>query len=469
MRSRAATGALYLEPMDEFALRGVLSRVANWKKVRTTQKSEVEEDDAPPMEVVNDLAALPNWDGIPLIESIVEAPIFTRQGALIQTPGFHSDARLWFHTTPGLEVPIIPSAPGSTDVAQARRLLLEDLLGDFPFQDDASKAHALAALVLPFVRPMIDGPTPLHLLDAPVEGTGKTLLATVIALVATGREPEAVAEADSAEEWRKRITALLSEAPTFILLDNLNRVLDSGALASVLTTRIWRDRILGISKTAILPNTSIWLASGNNTQLSREMVRRTLWCRLDAKVDAPWERQEFRHPNLIAWTKKERGALVGAVLTLVQAWIAAGKPPGTQMLGMFEDWAETVGGILDVAGVPGLLANARQFRATRVDKVSEWRAFVTCWWQTYGEQTVGVQELFRLATEHALLDSILGDKGEKSQRTRLGLAMGKAADRVFGEYRIERAQEDHKGRQQYYLRRLQPEQTPSHETCQWES
>jgi hypothetical protein len=469
LRIRMETGAPYLEPLTDSAVRGVLARVADWTKVRTTQQAMFVEEDAPPMEVVKDLTALPGWDGIPLIEAVVEVPVFTRLGTLIQTPGFHPDARLWYQEAAGLDLPLIELKPTADAIAQARELLLVELLGDFPFQDDASKAHALAALLLPFVRLMVDGPTPLHLLDAPVEGTGKTLLATVIALVSTGREPEAIAEADDDEEWRKRITALLSEAPVFILLDNLNRVLDSGALASVLTTRLWRDRILGVSKTATLPNTSVWLASGNNTRLSRELIRRTLWCRLDAKVDAPWERKEFRHPNLITWAKAQRGPLVAAALTLVQAWLAAGRPLGQQMLGMFESWAETMGGILDVAGVPGLLSNARQFRTTHADKLSEWRAFVMCWWQAYGEQTVGVQELFRLATEQSLLDSVLGDKGEKSQRTRLGLAMGKATDRVFGEYRIERADEDHKGRQQYRLRRTLPEQPSSKETCQWEA
>src|SRR5262249_46038918 len=158
---------------------------------------------------------------------------------------------------------------------QARRLLLEELLGDFPFRDDASRAHALAALLLPFVRHLIDGPTPLHLLDAPVEGTGKTLLAAVIALVATGRSAEALAEGSGDEEWRKRLTAVLAEGPTFILLDNLRRVLDSGALAAALTAVVWKDRLLGFSKMAVLPNTAVWLASGNNTSLSRELIRRT--------------------------------------------------------------------------------------------------------------------------------------------------------------------------------------------------
>jgi hypothetical protein len=469
LRVRPDDGAPFLEPLAEAALRGVLARVANWMNVRDTKLGKVEEEDAPPLEVVKDLANLPAWEGIPVIEAVVECPVFSRAGDLVDSPGFHRAARLWYQPAAGLEVPPVPSRPSLADVERARHLLLQELLGDFPFQDDASRAHALAALLLSFVRALVDGPTPLHLLDASVEGTGKTLLASVIALVSTGRDVETIAEADSNEEWRKRITAVLAEGATFILLDNISRVLDAGTLAAALTARTWKDRLLGFNKTAALPNTSVWVASGNNTCLSRELIRRTLWCRLDAKVDAPWERTGFRHPNLVGWAKAHRGELVWAALTLCQAWLATGRPAGKQTLGMFESWAEIMGGILEVASVPGLLANARAFRAARTDKVSEWRAFVASWWQEYGEREVGVAELFTLATEQNLLDSVLGDKGENSQRTRLGIALGKAADRVFGDYRMERAGEDHKERQQYRLRCQQTPQRQTEDTCQWEA
>lgn len=36
----------------------------------------------------------------------------------------------------------------------------------------------------PFVRDLIDGPTPLHLIEAPVAGTGKGLLASIAMLPA---------------------------------------------------------------------------------------------------------------------------------------------------------------------------------------------------------------------------------------------------------------------------------------------
>jgi hypothetical protein len=462
-----------LEPLTDEALRGHLSRVADWYKIKHLKGHDIQSPDYPPADVAKDLASLPGWEGIPCLRAVVECPAYGRDGTLIDRPGYHPAAQLWYEPAPGLEMPPISGRPSREEIDRAKALLLVELYGDFPFEDDASKAHALAALLLPFVRQLIDGPTPLHLFDAPTEGTGKTLLANAIALVPTGRDLEAMAEGRDDEERRKRITATLKEGPTFVLLDNLSRVLDSGALASVLTARVWKDRILGVSKTAVLPNHAVWLASGNNTKLSRELIRRTASCRLDAKVDNPCERTGFRHPNLLAWAREHRGELVWAALTLCQAWVAAGRPPGTQTLGMFESWAATLGGILDVAGVPGLLGNARKFRAAAADQADEWRAFVAAWWNEHGETPVGVRELFALATCQQLLDRVLGDKGERSQRTRLGVALGKVVDRVFGEHQLLRIEDDNSGRAQYRLRPVggqgagPPTAPPGEDTEEW--
>lgn len=451
LRIRPETGAPFLEPLTIHALRGHLARIADWLVARSIQEELVLEDGAPPMAAVRDLASLPDWAGVPMLRAVVECPTFTREGTLVAKPGYHPSAGLWYFPRSDLHLPPVSDQPSREELDRAKQLLLEDLLGDFPFQDTASRAHALAAVLLPFGRALIPGPTPLHTVDAPLEGTGKSLLTSCIAIVATGRPAEATPEATSEEEWRKRIGALLCEGASIILLDNLNHTLKSGALASVLTATMWKDRILSRTKTLLQPNFALWLATGNNLKLSRELIRRTLWIRLDARVDAPWERTGFQHPNLIGWATANRGQLVWAALTLCQAWLAAGKPAGRQTLGMFEGWVETMGGILDVAGVPGLLANAQEFRKVATDQASEWRAFVVAWWQEHHDGLVGVADLYTLAVRNQLLDSVLGDKGDKSQRTLLGLALGKVSDRVCGEYRVERGDEDHKGRQQYRL------------------
>src|SRR5207245_8492640 len=89
-----------------------------------------------------------------------------------------------------------------------------------------------------------------------------------------------------------------------------------------------------------------------------ELARRTVWIRLDAKIERPWGRSDFKHHPIRAWVDQHRAELVWALLVLVQHWIGCGRPAfRTCTLGSYESWAEVIGGILDTAGIEGVLAN----------------------------------------------------------------------------------------------------------------
>ncbi len=437
-----------LEALAEPAARGELARAATWV---ATQRHAPPLNVSPPLEVVKDLLARPDWPGLPRLEAVVECPAFDAAGTLVAAPGFHPDSGLWYAPAEGLVVPPVPEAPTDAEVAAARDLILTEWLGDFPFADGASRATAVAVLLLPLVRPMVDGPTPLHLIDAPTEGTGKTLLASVLGAVTLGRPPHPVAEGQCDEEWRKRITAMLVEGTAFVLIDNLARAVDSAALASVLTNADWSDRILGVTRMARVPNRAVWVATGNNPSLSKELLRRTVRCRLDRGCERPAEHAGFRHPRLLAWTRDHRGELLAAALTLVRAWVARGRPPGGEVMGMYESWAEVVGGVLAVAGIEGLLDNRAEFQASQGEAQDEWPAFLAAWGRVYGDRPVDVGALHQLAVREKHLDAVLGDRGERSERTRLGKAVSRQLNRVTGGVRVVAAGANDKGRPTYRL------------------
>jgi hypothetical protein len=271
------TDAPSLVLLDDDRLCNYLARVADWVRETLTDGEVRIVNVPPPRAVVRDVSAMPSFPGIPVLRALVQCPTFSQYGELVIQPGYHPGARLLYQPAPGLEVPAVPEHPTQEEVAEARRLLLEEVFGEFPFVDEASKAHAVAAALQPAARPMIDGPTPMTLFDAPMEGTGKTLCVGCITAINTGREPEAISEARNDEEWRKRITAALVESPTFLVLDNLNHVLDSGALAAALTATTWKDRLLGFSRTVTVPNTATWLASGNIPERVCQAEAGSLW------------------------------------------------------------------------------------------------------------------------------------------------------------------------------------------------
>jgi putative DNA primase/helicase len=216
----------------------------------------------------------------------------------------------------------------------------------------------VALLLLGFLRGMIDGPTPLHLIEKPTPGTGATLMVDAIATILTGSRRQ---RHDRGPRRRRMAQARHRQAPPDPVhpADRQPALkLDSSAVAAALTAPFWEDRILGASEMARLPIRCLWIATGNNPEFSNEMARRLVRIRLDANVERPWQRSGFRHPDLMTWVRANRARLVAACLTLCQAWIAAGRPRGTRTIGSYENWAQVIGGVLEVAGIPASSATS---------------------------------------------------------------------------------------------------------------
>ena len=114
-------------------------------------------------------------------------------------------------------------------------------------------------------------------------------------------------------------------------------------------------RVLGTPDEVRLPVRLQWIFSGNNPSASGELVRRFVPIFMDAKGD-PLKRKavDFVHADLEGWVSSNRYELVGACVTLVQAWVAAGAPlDRDKVRPAFEAWSGTVGGLLKTSGGAG--------------------------------------------------------------------------------------------------------------------
>ena len=58
------------------------------------------------------------------------------------------------------------------------------------------------------------------------------------------------------------------------------------------------------------------------------------------------------------------------------------------------------------------------------------------WWEVHGDGWVSAGDLHLLADESELLGFVIGDKSDRSQKIRLGKALGAMRDRAFGDYKI---------------------------------
>ncbi len=426
VRVVSSDGDAVAEPLTADRLRHDLGRCATW--YRSTDEGP--KSAAPPLGIVRDMVAYPVAP-LPALRGIVRAPIFASDGTLHETPGYSSATRAYYAPEAGFTVPAVPAIPTRDDVAAATRLLIREWLGDFPFVTPAERAHAIALVLLPFVRELIPGPTPLHMIEAPISGSGKGLLANVVLRPATGRPPSMMTAPRDDDEWRKRITAQLMMAPVAIMIDNIVGALDSGDLMAALTADMWMDRVLGMSSMVRLPVRCVWAATANNPVLKTDIARRVVRIRLDPKVDRPWRRpdDDFRHPALCEWTSAHRAELVHAALVLIQHWMAEGRPLGTTRIGSFEDWSAVMGGILGTAEIPGFLENLDELYASADVEGEAWRSLVAAWHAAHGEKEVSASVLFDLGMDVDGLD--VGSGSDRSQRVTFGTALANQRDRVF--------------------------------------
>ncbi len=440
-----------IEQMNEAAVYGLLARVADWFRVTDEKPVDV----LPLKEAARDILAYVDA-GLPRLDAVIRTPVFGSDGKLITAPGYHRNDRVWMDSDPMLHLTELPSAPTADDIRAARDLFCEEMLVDFPFTDDSDRAHAMAAILLPFVRRMVAGPTPLHLIEAPTAGSGKGLLANLIAIISVGANCESRTLPEDDDEVRKMITAELMKARPIVLLDNTDdrKQLHSPALASVLTAMAWTDRVLGESKMVSLANQGVWIMTANNPHLDLELARRCVRIRIDPRLDRPWQRTEFRHPDLVRWVKTNRGQFVHAALTLVLGWIAAGKPVQPRRLGSFEEWSEICGGILAFAEIDGFLANLDQLYDQADQDGQKWREFTAAWWDEFGDAQKQVSELHIFCERRGLMLEVRGEGQSRSQQVRLGKALARHRDRVFGNLRVVKVDDNdskHKGVSQYRL------------------
>lgn len=106
---------------------------------------------------------------------------------------------------------------------------LDDLTIDFPFLEEdgdggaANRENFYGLLLTPIVRTALEGNIPLHLVNAPLERTGKSkLVEEVLGGIILGTQMAALQQVGEGEEFDKRVLGLLKQAETLVHLDNVN-------------------------------------------------------------------------------------------------------------------------------------------------------------------------------------------------------------------------------------------------------
>ena len=403
------------------------SKAAHW--IYTSEREGIR-DVFPPRELCKIFAVTPdNWQNIPPLNGIVSAPFFDKDGILSARRGYHRSAAIWMDAPENFDLP--DTSPTPENVTAARALILEKILGEVAFADEASRAHAVALMLLPLIRRMIPACAPLHVFDAPIQSSGKSYAAELCILPFD--EPDAMNDIADEAEWAKSILAKFIEGRTHLFFDNIKGRLNSASLASYVTSPTKSGRILGVTQTATVSTLgAVWVATSNNAKLDADAASRSLLIRLDSGMECPEDRRFSFDPQ--AYVRANRAEVIAALVTLVNKWMADGRPAFTARKHRFALWSRIVGGILESAQIPGFLENLAASRATLAPDVEAWRAFVLEWFEVHGTAPITAKNLLKVALDCEGMADLIGEK--EGQSKRLGEFLGKRRDQVFANFKI---------------------------------
>ena len=90
-----------------------------------------------------------------------------------------------------------------------------------------------------------------------------------------------------------------------------------------------------------VPTCLTFIFNGNNIRVKDDMATRVIRSRLDARTEFP-DQRKFKRPDLLAYVREHRGELIHAALTIIRAYILAGKPGASKIKGRFGVWNEMV-------------------------------------------------------------------------------------------------------------------------------
>jgi hypothetical protein len=349
--------------------------------------------------------------GLPPLNGLCPAPLLRGDGAIHTRPGYDHETGLWLEAVPDIAARV-PRRPSKADAESALHTI-RDAFATFCFADALTRrvpdsavplvdleqppgldeSSLLNAVLTAVCRPSLDLAPGVLIRAAALSGagTGKGLLARCMCLIAFGREPHAVTSGGSVQELEKRLAAELMGGSPVLFLDNLNNVvLRSDLLASGLTERPARVRMLGHSRMVTLNASALTLITGNGLSVSEDLTRRFITIGLDARTENP-EAREFA-TDVRAEVMRRRPELLAALLTIWRRGVVEQNLPAGKPLGGFEQWCRWVRDPLLTLGCRDPVERVGEAK----QRDSERQAFVELfelWWARHRDKPVKVAEL----------------------------------------------------------------------------
>jgi putative DNA primase/helicase len=371
----------------------------------------------------------------PTLLGIVTCPTLRPDGSPLVMPGYDEQTGLFFDPG-GVTFPPVPERPTRAQ-AEAALAELAAPIAKFKFVTAQSRSVALSGFITAVIRRALDT-APMHCFDAPVAGSGKSLLGDIASVIVTGHRA-AVIGADNREELDKKLAGTLIAGDAIIMLDNMDTPVGGQLLCQMLTQTKVKPRPFGKLENIEVPSNAMVFCNGNNLVIEGDANRRALVSRINPEVERPELREFDFHPVQLALER--RPTLVCAALTIVRAWLAAHEKPKMVKLGSFERWSELVREPLIWLGEADPVIVMDDVRSAD-PQLQNLRAMMEAW-RTAVTTEVSCQRLVEIAHArdpmthdltnpdlHSACLAVARGKGGEPDPTRLGYWLRRNKDRV---------------------------------------
>jgi hypothetical protein len=434
------TGETRVQEVSQAALVPALASAAIWERFDSRAKGLVRVD--PPARHVAVLYDISNYRYLPVLNGIARQPYLRPDGSLMTTAGYDSATGM-FGVFAEQKFSVF-DMPTRIDAEKAL-ILLSELIKEFSFSKESDQSAALSAILTAAVRPSLPL-APMFHVRAHMAGSGKSYLCELITAFAMPQRSTPTTFPADDEECRKLLLAELMRAPAVVEFDNLTSdLIPHKSLCTVLTSEFLTGRILGFSKTATVNTRTLFLSSGNNVGPVQDMARRCIVIHLAPNVENPAARI-FKRPDLVREVLGQRSQYVSAALTIVIAWIVAGKPfTKCNPLVSYGDWSDLCRQPLLWLGCADPTLSA--FEAMQEDPDRETLArLLSAWYSVFEKTPAMIREAIKQADfgheNHQELREVLHDiaseRGEINRR-KLGWWIRRHAGRIVGGKRFVRA------------------------------
>lgn len=331
----------------------------------------------------------------------------------------------------------------------------ENCLKEFSFVETVDESAALCALLTVIVRQAL--PTaPLFLVTAPMQGTGKTFLVSLISLFAQKKDVSPTAFPVDNNEFHRVLFGKMLEGNKIILFDNVSENIPPfDGLCTAITSGKLDGRLLGTNKIIETDLVATLFITGNNISPLRDLSRRCVPIFLDSNLEVPFSKR-YKNPFLLEKVRNQREFFVSKLFEIVLAFINCKiERVSLTPVASFIEWSEVPRQI--AFALTGEDPASRLFEGVLKDPDRELNRRMFCLlFEKYSSRPFQVRDLisdFKLEEDNDFWDC-LEETGCSSasglNKKKFGCWLNKRQNMICGELRLEKGGTDSHNRVNTY-------------------